>query len=254
MARPHIESVNAYAVDAVEIRDGPLSGALQRVLSADDGDGSSTSLVTFAAGWSGMLDGSRPTELLALTGSATLAGRPLRAGTWAWVPAGCADARLAVAEDSDVLVMVEPERAPDGTLEMIDVVAARYEEIHIVTGVPAGLALKLLRVDPELGDRSWVAGAAPGWLGFRGEIHPTVEEAFLVAGDCLLQNSGPMVAGDYFWRPGGIHHGPFATRAGMLYFFRTKGGDMQVEWDDPEGWDQVARAYYDAQPWFAPGR
>jgi hypothetical protein len=43
-------------------------------------------------------------------------------------------------------------------------------------------------------------------------------------------------------------------RAGFLYFFRTKGGSMDVEWDDPEGWDSKARAYYDAEPWFAPAR
>jgi len=254
MARPHIESISAYDVPAVTVDDGPFFGAHRRVLSADDSDGSSTSLITFPGGWAGNLSGPRPVELMFLTGAGTLGHANLRAGAWAWVGARADDGALRVSERSDALVMVEPERAGSGEVEVVDIVGARYEEVHIVGGVPAGLVLKLLRVDPERGERSWIAGSAPGWLGFRGEIHPTVEEAFLVQGDCLLKNSGPMVAGDYFWRPGGVHHGPFATRAGMLYFFRTKGGDLEVEWDDPDGWDAEARGYYDAAPWFVAGR
>jgi hypothetical protein len=254
MARPHIESISAYDVAAVAVDDGLFTGVRRRVLSADDGDGSSTSLCTFPGGWAGNLSGSRPVELLLLSGAGTLGQAPLRPGTWAWVGAGAGDAELRLTEPSDALVMVEPERSAAGEIEVVDVVNARFEEIHVVEGVPAGLALKTLRVDPERGERSWIAGSAPGWLGFRGEIHPTVEEAFLIRGDCLLKNSGPMVAGDYFWRPGGVHHGPFATRAGMLYFFRTKGGDLEVEWDDPDGWDAEARSYYDAAPWFVAGR
>jgi hypothetical protein len=254
VARPHIESIAAYGVAAAEVAAGAFAGSRRRSLSEDDADGSSTALFSFPAGWARDIGGSRPVELLVLSGGGALGATPLRPGTWAWVPAGAAGATLRLDEPADVLVMVEPERAPGGEIEIVDVVRARFEEVHVVDGVPAGLALKTLRVDPQLGERSWIAGTAPGWLGFRGEIHPTVEEAFLVRGDCLLANSGPMVAGDYFWRPGGIHHGPFATRAGMLYFFRTKGGDLEVEWDDPDGWDAESRRYYDAEPWFAPGR
>jgi hypothetical protein len=253
MARPHIESIRVYDVAPKEVGDGVLAGSRRRVLSEDDADGSYSALVSFPAGWRGNLGGPRPVELLTLSGAGTLAGSPFEAGTWAWVPTN-ADAQLAFSQPGDALVMVEPEREVRGDVEIVDCVETRYAEGHSVQGVPHGLARKILRRDPELGDRTWLAGVPPGWLGFRGEIHPTVEEALLIRGDCLLENSGAMAAGDYFWRPGGIHHGPFATRAGFLYFFRTKGGDMAVEWDDPEGWDVKARAYYDAQPWFAPAR
>jgi hypothetical protein len=251
MARPHIESIHAYDVEPEEVRVGILAGTRRRMLSEDDRDGSYTALVSFPAGWRGTLGGARPVELLTLTGAGSFAGTDFEAGMWAWVPTNAA-AELELAEAGDALVMVEPVREVPGEVEIVDCVERRYAEGHSVHGVPHGLARKILRRDPDVGDRTWLAGVPPGWLGFRGEIHPTVEEALLIRGDCLLDNSGGMVAGDYFWRPGGIHHGPFATRSGFLYFFRTKGGDMAVEWDDPDDWDVRARAYYDAQPWFAP--
>jgi len=254
MARPHIESISAYGVAPVALDAGPFAGAACRTLSADPDDGSATTLMSFPAGWSGELAGERPTELLVLRGAGVLGDHTLRAGAWAWIPAGAQPRMLRFDEDTEALVMIEPPRPAGGEIEIVDVVDARFEEIHVVEGVPYGLALKTLRVDPQLGERSWIAGATPGWLGFRGEIHPTVEEGFLLQGDCLLANSGPMVAGDYFWRPGAVHHGPFATRAGMLYYFRTKGGDLEVTWDDPPDWGERARRYYDAEPWFTPAR
>jgi len=256
MARPHIESIDAYGVAPVVLGEGLFAGARSRLLSADDSDGSSTALVTCPAGWRGELGGSRAVELLLLTGAGSLGGRALRPGTWAWVPAGAVGGELVLAAESDVLVMVESERSAGGEVEVIDTVEAVFEEVSVateVTGVPPGLSIKSLRVDAETRDRSWIAGAVPGWLGYRAEIHPTVEEALLLRGDCLLGNSGTMRAGDYFWRPGGIYHGPFATREGMLYFFRTKGGDLAVEWFDPPGWEKQARAYYDQTPFFAAG-
>src|SRR5207244_13221923 len=88
MARPHIESIHAYDVEAEEVDDGPFAGTRRRPLSTDDADGSSTALVTFPAGWRGDLAGPQPVELLVLTGEGPLGGRPLRAGARAWVPAG----------------------------------------------------------------------------------------------------------------------------------------------------------------------
>ena len=253
MARPHIESIRAYDVPAEDVADGLLAGARRRLLSEDDADGSSTSLVTFPAGWTGDLAGTRPVELFLLTGSADLGGQALRPGTWAWVPTAADGARLSLAEASDVLVMVEPERPnATGPVEVVDSVTRSFEPSK--TDVPPGLVVKDLRHDPETRDRSWVAGSPPGWIGYKGEIHPTVEEAFLIRGDCFLANSGEMRAGDYFWRPGGVHHGPFSTREGQLFFFRTKGGGMAVEFDEVPDWPERMRDYYDAEPYFVPHR
>lgn len=249
MARPHIESIPAYGVPAEPVTGGLLAGATQRRLSEDERDGSSTALVTFPAGWSGDLSGARPVELFVLTGGGSLGGSPLRPGTWAWVPTRAESSRLTLSQESDVLVMIEQERpTATGAVVIVDSIEVRYENSKV--GSPAGLVVRELRTDPETHDRSWVAGAAAGWLGYKGEVHPTVEKAFLIRGDCLLGNSGEMRAADYFWRPGGVYHGPFATRHGMLFFFRTTGGDMAVDFTEVAGWGETARSYYDAEPYF----
>ncbi len=57
----------------------------------------------------------------------------------------------------------------------------------------------------------------------RSEVHPTVEEMYLLAGE-VHGNRGVMRPGAYFWRPASEPHGPFGTQTGNLYFFRTQGG------------------------------
>jgi hypothetical protein len=251
VARPHIESIHAYDVAAERVDQGTFAGTMGRVLSADDADGSSTSLVTFPAGWSGNLASNRPVELFVLTGDGDIGGRALRPGTWAWVPSHAEESQLSLANESDVIVMVEPER-PDATgpVEVIDSLSLSYKASEFTTMTP-GLVIKDLRHDPETRDRTWIAGIPAGWYGPQRETHPTVEEAFLIRGDCLLDNSGPMIAGDYFWRPGGVPHCPSTNRTGSLFFFRTKGGALEVEFEDVPDWSAEARRYYDAEPYFA---
>jgi hypothetical protein len=250
VARPHIESIHAYDVAVEPVEQGGLDGTMRRVLSADNADGSSSALITFSAGWSGDLGGNRPVELFLLTGEGQVGEQTLKPGTWAWVPSHAEGATLSFAKESDAIVMIEPER-PDaiGPVEVIDSTMRPFETSKF--GVPPGLVVKDLRHDPETRDRSWVAGTpAGGWFALQQETHPTVEEGFLIRGDCLLANSGPMIAGDYFWRPGGIPHCPSTTRAGSLFFFRTKGGGMAVEFEDVPDWSAEARHYYDAEPYF----
>ena len=85
----------------------------------------------------------------------------------------------------------------------------------------------------------------------RAEIHPTVEEAFLIRGDCLLGNRGEMAPGSYFWRPSMVEHGPLANRNGTLFFFRTKGGSMGVTHVPVPGWKALVDEYVGREPYFA---
>jgi hypothetical protein len=250
MPRNHVEFVHALDVAVRGVDAGTFAGTQWRTLSADRETGTETALVEFPAPWEARLGvEARPIELLLLSGAGALGDRPLRAGTWAWVPAGT-DEELRFDEAARVLLMLEEERARGGEVELVDTVEARFT--GATTAVPPGLAIKLLRIDPDSGDRSWIAASVPGWLGERAETHPTVEEALLLRGDCLLANvDGEMRAGDYFWRPGGVLHGPFATRNGMLFFFRTKGGDMVVDFHEVPGWRDVVGEYYAREPFFS---
>jgi len=110
--------------------------------------------------------------------------------------------------------------------------------------------IKLLRVDPVRSDWTWVAATVPGWEEQRAEIHPTVEECLMLRGDILLGERGVMTAGSYFWRPPMVHHGPMVSRDGGLFFFRTKGGGMDVTWEDVPGWRELVQPYVDREPYY----
>ena len=114
---------------------------------------------------------------------------------------------------------------------------------HGTPGVPPGLVIKMLRVDEERGDWTWLASTPPAWQEDRAEIHPTVEEALVLRGDVLLGHRGAMGPGDYFWRAPNVEHGPMYTHEGHVIFFRTKGGSMDVrhvEVPDGEPWSTSA--------------
>ena len=245
MARPHIEFVQSATVPGEPIPAGPFAGCSARPLSADDETGAFTSLVTVAPGWDGSLAGlDRPVELFALRGALTLAGRRFDAGCHAWVPSGTTDAAVGAAGSGAlVLVMVEAPRSPTGEpLEIVDSTDLPFRD-RTLAAVPPGLIVKPLRVDPETGDRTWIAGVAPGWEEHRAEIHPTVEEAFVLRGDGLLGERGELTAGCYFWRPPNVRHGPMVTVGGQLVFFRTKGGGIEVTYEDVPGWKALVDAY-----------
>jgi hypothetical protein len=249
MGRPHIEFIEASDVPEQEIADGPFAGMPCRVLSSDDVDGSSTAIVRLPAG--STLDfgeGTRPVELFGLRGTSTLAGADFGPGSYAWVPALPDDGSIDVAEETLVLAMVEPESDETrGAVEVIDTNERRLED-HGVDGVPPGLVIKLLRVDEEKGDWTWMCAGPPGWREDRAEIHPTVEEALVLRGDVLLGERGEMSAGSYFWRPPMVRHGPMYSRGGNLIFFRTKGGGMEVTYESVPGWRQLVEAYRNREP------
>lgn len=98
---------------------------------------------------------------------------------------------------------------------------------------PPGAGRKTLYTDPASGDATWLLGTLPLRWAERAEVHPTVEEMFLLAGE-VHGNRGVMRPGAYFWRPANEFHGPYGTLTGNLYFFRTKGGGLSTEYVEPE--------------------
>ena len=70
-------------------------------------------------------------------------------------------------------------------------------------------------------------GTLPIRWAERSEIHPVVEEMYLLAGE-VHGDRGIMRPGAYFWRPPFVPHGPYGTQTGNLYFFRTRGGGLST--------------------------
>lgn len=252
MGRPHLEFIRSSEVPLRPLGCGPFAGVPARVLSEDDETGAYTALVELPHGHRADLSGgARAVELFGLRGELSLEAQPFGAGSYAYVDRGAADAPLDAHGDGLVLAMVEEEGLPPAAapIEVIDTNRRRLDD-HGVAGVPPGLVIKLLRVDEARGDWTWLCAGPPGWQEDRAEIHPTVEEALVLRGDVLLGERGGMVAGDYFWRPPYVRHGPMYSRGGNLIFFRTKGGGMDVTYEEVPGWQRLVDAYRDAEPLF----
>ena len=247
VARPHIEFIRAQDVPELEASE-PFRGALERRLSIDDETGAYTSLMTFPDGWSGDLsDGARSTEVFVLRGEIELAGTRLGLGSYVYLESGLPAAKLDAVTEALALVMVNDERpaGPTRAWEIVDTEQMPYEPSSVV-----GLVIKKLRIDPETGEWTWLAGSAPNRVTPRAEVHPTVEEAFLIRGDCLLGEHGEMTPGCYFWRPAMVKHGPLTTRNGTFFFFRTKGGGLETIYHAVPGWEDAVRSYRAAEPYF----
>jgi hypothetical protein len=250
MGRPHIEFIQSLGVEREPIDEGPFAGAEQRLLSADDGDGSYSALVHFPAGWSGDLSGRpRPTELFVVNGRLDLNGKGVGEGVYAFVPPGAHDASVRAAGETTAMVMVDPEEEAGGEIEVVDSNGMKFMSSNSES-IPAGIVVKRLRTHPRSGDMTWVAAVVPGWKEHRAEIHDTVEECLMLRGDILLGHRGVMEPGSYFWRPANVEHGPMFSLNGGVFFFRSKGGNLRTTHVAVPGWEQMVEDYAAREPYF----
>jgi hypothetical protein len=252
MGRPHIEFIQSFDVELQQVAAGVFAGTAERLLSEDPDTGASTTVLAIPGGWSSEVGGGdRPIELFVLRGELDLADRPFAAGCYAYMAAGGASHRLATKSGADVLAMVDDPAPPsDEPLLIADTGELRWATSSLAA-VPPGLVNKRLRQDPQSGERTWVAACPPEWMEERAEIHPTVEEALMLTGDLLLGTRGAMTPGCYFWRPPMVPHGPMYTRRGAQFFFRTKGGTLEVEYETVPEWDRLVGAYRDEETLFS---
>lgn len=251
MPRPHCEFIHAFDLPVHEPTSGPFGGGAYRVLSEDDTDGSSSLLVRVPGFWHGDLAGStRPVELFVLRGRLVVAGHRLVEGSYAWVPTGAAKRTLSATEDTLFIAFVEPEREVAGGVEVVDTNEMVWEPIGVEQGTAPGIHRKLIRRDPVTGDDTYVVSAVAYWRDSLAERHPTIQEGFLIRGDCLDGRAGGMVPGDYFWRPAMGPHGPMFTHSGNLFLFRTKGGSWDVTYEEVPEWRDLVDRYRNREPYF----
>lgn len=241
MARPWIEFVQSQnlpwlAHDLWSIRPGVDI----KLLSLDPDDGASSLLVRYPANW--RLERGNALcadeEFLVLNGALSIGRQVYREKSYAHLPAGYA--RQPMASEAGAIVLTFFSAQPKSTsatsfdptrlVENLDAFAVPYTG-NFHAEFPPGAGRKRLYEDPITHDQSWILGTLPMRWAERAEIHPVVEEMYLLSGESH-GNRGVMRPGAYFWRPPQIPHGPYGTLTGNLYFFRTKGGPLSTHYVD----------------------
>lgn len=241
MARDRVEFIQSQKLPWEPASIATLGeGVLAKRLSEDGDSGALSALLRYPAGYrapAGAL--AVDEEFLVLDGALEVGGRRFGPFAYAHWPGGF-DAGERTSEEGAVVLSfysAAPEAAPATDceparlVEYCDALEVPYTG-NFHPEFPPGAGRKLLYTDPHTGEASWILGTLPMRWAERSEVHPVVEEMYLLAGESH-GDRGVMRPGAYFWRPGGIPHGPYGTLTGNLYFFRTRGGGLQTEYVDP---------------------
>jgi hypothetical protein len=231
--RPHIEFIHT---EHAPLQPWPVgtSGAGARTLSRDPETDAATLLVSLPVGWEASAGRfTADVECYILQGRLTIGEYRLSRHTYCFFPAGVALGRWQALSPVTLIWFTYGAVALEAGLE--DAPGAQRRRLimaldssalpwsnPITPGFPPGAMRKQLRVDPDTGAGTWLLGVLPQWRESRIEMHPVVEEAFVLQGE-MVTDRGVMTAGCYFWRPPHIPHGPFHTDAGALILFRTDG-------------------------------
>jgi len=231
--RPHIEFIHA---EHAPLQPWPVgtSGAGARTLSSDPETDAATLFVSLPVGWEASVGRfTADVECYILQGRLTIGEYRLSRHTYCFFPAGVALGRWQALSPVTLIWFTYGAVALEAGLE--DAPGAQRRRLimaldssalpwsnPITPGFPPGAMRKQLRVDPDTGAGTWLLGVLPQWRESRIEMHPVVEEAFVLQGE-MVTDRGVMTAGCYFWRPPHIPHGPFHTDAGALILFRTDG-------------------------------
>jgi hypothetical protein len=256
MARPWIEFIQAQQIPWVaDDLSGMRPGVEVRTLSLDDETGACSLLARYPAGWSGGPETlGVDHEFLVLEGSLQSGDRTYGRLSYAHLPAGYAAPGWSSPEGAVALTFFSARPAlvqgpvdydPERLVEYLDAMQITYTG-NFHPEFPPGAGRKVLFTDPRTKETSWILGTLPLRWAERQEVHPVVEEMYLISGE-VHGNRGVMRPGAYFWRPPNIPHGPYGTMTGNVYFFRTKGGPLVTEYIDGDSfaWD---RGYDPALP------
>lgn len=241
MPRPWIEFVQSQWLPwERDVLPHAHRDAVVRTLSRDEESGACSVLARYekAIERHGTRALAADEEFLVLEGELTLGAVRYAPMSYAYLPAGHAVERVAATAGTVVLafysaaaVSSTPRSPAVGrTIEHLDALRVPYTG-NFHPEFPPGAGRKMLRHDPETGEQSWLLGTLPLRWAERAEVHPVVEEMYLLAGE-VHGNRGVMRPGAYFWRPASQAHGPYGSLTGSLYFFRTEGGSLATQYVD----------------------
>lgn len=246
MPRPHIEFVQVQALPwSSEPLGAVRPGSEARTLSRDPDTGACSLLVRYPPGWHRevgeylLVD----EEFLVIDGSLRVGAHIYGEKGYAHLPVHAYREGMAAGERGAVVLAffsaapaLRPGRPlaqadPARTVEGLDAYRVPYTG-NFHPEFPPGAGRKKLYDDPVTGDQSWILATLGMRWAERAERHPSVEEMFLIAGE-VHGNLGVMRPGAYFWRPPHIAHGPYGSKTGNIYFFRTKDGPLSTEYENP---------------------
>ena len=221
MGRPHIEFVQSQALPwAPSPWPGYYAGTEIKVLSRDVGSGEASLLVRYPAGWSrdGAEHLSVDEELFVLGGSLDINGVTYSDQCYAHLPVGFPRASVSASDGPVVLTFVSGDPKTESgapapglydearLVERIDALTSPLSDDFRVLGVEptddiadglTAAAFLLFREDPYSHEQTWILCARPLWQGGVEEIHPVVEEMYLVAGEMVAEapiSGGPAVS------------------------------------------------------------
>lgn len=251
---PRLHTGELPWLTAEESLAGLVPGSQLRILSRDAGDGAMTCLWRLPRGWSQPQPWSlaADSEYFVLEGALREGERVVRAGAylhraagtvhppwrsrdgalvyamWSASPATtmldvpAALAARAVAPDAGAAHAIASPAAEPPAGEWLDTDAMAEHPTPVEGPVP-GINVRILRRDASTGGMTLIVAIPRGWEELRSEHHDCVEESFKLSGDIWLrENHRPHVlaAGDYFFRPPRIKHGPMRTRQGTASLIR----------------------------------
>jgi quercetin dioxygenase-like cupin family protein len=222
---------------------GFADGTQLRVLSRDEAAGATTCLWRLPPGWAQPAPFARAAdeELFVLAGSLEEAGVPGEAprhvphGSYRFQPRGHRHAALASPGGALLLAMwsAPPRPFEVGTLEPGALAAVPWLDTHGMTERPTpiegpvpGIQVRILRQDAATGGMTLIVAIPPRWEEPRSEHHDCVEESYKLSGEIWLredQRPHTLAAGDYFFRPPRIKHGPMRTVSGTASLIRFSG-------------------------------
>lgn len=265
--RQHIEFIQAQCLPWQRIGLGlARPDAEYKLLSRDPDTGACAALMRYAPGWSreGPEHILADEEFYVLEGDLQMDERVYRADCYGFLPAGWTRNRMRSDKGCVLLAFYSAEprlvgspgngsaEASPCAVPWLDAAAMPWDmTLNDPRLKHLGISRKNLRTDPETGERTFLSlilpQAAPeGGKGPR-EIHPVVEEAYMIAGS-LTGPQGTMYPGAYFWRPPGIAHGPFGARWGAVSLIRFVGGRHVNEWTRDEAAFDFAAPYAPVLP------
>lgn len=227
--RGHIEFIQQQSMPWVELSRPPLSGMMGKVMS-EASDGSGTYLIALASNQTFPLSvPDRCTvQLITLAGRPSVDGQEIPELTYVRVASGDT---LELTSDGKAVGLVFVDFVEWAGVESkgpvnLDDVPWRAERDEWFA---AGAARKNIWTEPTTGEELFLLGTMPLRWNDRAQVHPVVEEVFVLAGE-LIGEHGVLTEGAYFWRPPGVWHGPFGQRRGTLMVIRTPGGPFTKEY------------------------